>query len=297
MASEELFDEEFLSRLRRLGLIAKRIAATSATAGQRRSRRLGDGLEFADHRAYAPGDDIRFLDWPYYARMERLLLRLFHEHSEGAVTIMLDCSASMGLGEVVKFDYARRTAAALAYVAMCSLDRVRLLPFAEGLTEGMRTGRNRRQILSVLEFLQGLTAAGPTGLAGVVEEYARRYGETGTVFLVSDLLDCQDDISAALALLRQRKDQVIVIHLIDRRDSDPRLAGPTQLASIETPQRMDLQLTEAIVANYAQKWEQFVRGVERTCLTRAASYVQAPTSAPFERLVLQTLQKAGVLQA
>ncbi len=297
MASEELFDEEFLSRLRRLGLIAKRIAATSATAGQRRSRRLGDGLEFADHRAYAPGDDIRFLDWPYYARMERLLLRLFHEHSEGAVTVMLDCSASMGLGEVVKFDYARRTAAALAYVAMCGLDRVRVLPFTEGLAEGMRTGRNRGQILSVLEFLQGLTAAGPTALAGVVEEYARRYGETGTVFIVSDLLDCQDDLSASLAMLRQRKDQVIVVHLIDRRDSEPPLTGATQLASAEGPRRMDLQVTEAILAEYTQRWEQFVRGVEKTCLSRSASYVQAPTSAPFERLVLQTLKQAGVLQA
>ena len=297
MASEKLFDEEFLSRLRRLGLIAKRIAATSATAGQRRSRRLGDGLEFADHRAYAPGDDIRFVDRPYYARMERLLLRLFHEHSEGAVTVMLDCSASMGLGEVVKFDYARRTAAALAYVAMCGLDRVRVLPFTDGLAEGMRTGRNRGQILTVLEFLQGLTAGGSTALAGAVEEYARRYGETGTVFIVSDLLDCQDDLSASLALLRQRKDQVIVVHLIDRRDSDPRLTGATQVISIEGRRRMDLQVTEEILAEYALRWEQFVRGVEKTCLSRSASYVQAPTSAPFERMVLQTLIQAGVLQA
>jgi uncharacterized protein (DUF58 family) len=296
MASEELFDEEFLSRLRRLGLIAKRIGATSATAGQRRSRRLGDGLEFADHRAYTPGDDIRFLDWPYYARMERLLLRLFHEHSEGAVTIMIDCSASMGLGEVVKFDYARQTAAALAYVAMCGLDRVRVLPFSEGLAEGVRTGRNRGQILSVLEFLSGLTAVGSTALAGVVEEYARRYGETGTVFIVSDLLDCQDDLSASLALLRQRKDQVVVVHLIDRRDSDPGLTGAAQLASVERRRRMDLQVTPEILAVYAQRWQQFVRGLEKTCLSRSASYVQAPTSAPFERLVLQALNQAGVLQ-
>ncbi|RPI63335.1 MAG: DUF58 domain-containing protein, partial [Planctomycetaceae bacterium] len=74
-------DERFLARLERLALIAKRLAAQGV--GPRRSRRLGDGLEFADHRDYSPGDDPRFIDWPYYARMEKLLLRLFHEHGEG----------------------------------------------------------------------------------------------------------------------------------------------------------------------------------------------------------------------
>ncbi|MCK4601697.1 MAG: DUF58 domain-containing protein, partial [Phycisphaerae bacterium] len=114
----EFFDEAFLARLERLHLIAKRMAARGPS-GPRRSRRLGDGLEFADHRAYAPGDDIRFIDWPYYARMERLLLRLFHEHSESDVAILFDASASMAPGGVMeKFDYARRAAAALAYVAM-----------------------------------------------------------------------------------------------------------------------------------------------------------------------------------
>ena len=116
MPSDELFDDEFLRRLQRLGLLAKRINAAAPAAGQRRGPRLGDGLEFADHRAYAPGDDLRFLDWHYYARMEKFLLRLFHEQAEGSVTLMLDCSASMGLGaEAPKFDYARRMTAALAY--------------------------------------------------------------------------------------------------------------------------------------------------------------------------------------
>ncbi len=296
MGKVKLFGDEFLRRLQQLGLIAKRISTTSAASGQRRSRRLGDGLEFADHRAYAPGDDIRFLDWPYYARMERMLLRLFHEHSEGAVTILLDCSASMGLGEVAKFDYARRTAAALAYVAMCSLDRVRLLPFSDGLGEGMQTGRNRGQILQVLEYLEALALAGRTDLAGATGEFVRRYAETGTVFLVSDLLDCQDDLSDALASMRQRKDQVLVLHVTDACDSDPALSGPVQLAAVETAGRRSLHVTEEILASYADQWRQFVAGTERTCLTRGAIYVQAPTSAPFDRLVMQTLAKAGVLQ-
>src|SRR5512140_2366958 len=94
-------DEDFLARLERLHLVAKHVASRWS-AGQRRSHRMGDGLEFADHRDYAGGDDIRFIDWPFYARMEKLLLRLFHEHSESDVAIMLDASGSMSPGAAVE---------------------------------------------------------------------------------------------------------------------------------------------------------------------------------------------------
>jgi len=295
MAKQNLFDDEFLRRLQQLGLIAKRIAATSAASGQRRSRTLGDGLEFADHRQYSPGDDLRFLDWPYYARMERMLLRLFHEHSEGTVGILLDCSASMSLGEVAKFDYARRTAAALAYVGMCGLDRVRLAPFSEALGEAMLTGRNRGEILDVLKFLEELPAGGRTDLAGAVSEYVHSYGETGTIFLISDMLDCQDELSESLSALRGRKDQVVVLHIVDRQDSAPALTGALQLAAVEGPQRLSLQVTDDIISSYSERWGEFTAGVQRVCARRGASYVQAPTAAPFERLVMQVLAKAGVL--
>jgi uncharacterized protein (DUF58 family) len=296
MPAGRLFDEEFLARLQRLGLIAKRMPAASSASGQRRGRRLGDGLEFADHRAYAPGDDLRFLDWPYYARMERLLLRMFHEHSEGAVTLLVDCSASMGLGDLSKFDYARRTAAALAYVAMVGLDRVNILPFADTLHDGMRTGRNRGQILQVLEFLEALGAGGPTCLGPSVELLVRQYPEVQTVLVISDMLEAEDDLADALAALRQRKDQAIVLHVVDRCDCQPPLVEAAQLTSVEGGRRMNVQATAEVLASYARKWQEFVGGLEKTCLSRGAVYIQAPTWAPFERLVLQTLQKAGFLQ-
>jgi len=296
MAERKLFDQEFLDRLQRLGLLAKRLAAASTTAGQRRSRRRGDGLEFADHRAYAPGDDVRFLDWPYYARMERLLLRLFHEHSEGTVSILLDRSRSMALGEVCKFDYARRTAAALAYVAMVGLERVYLLPFAQTLDEGFRTGRNRGQILDVLRYLEGLWADGPTCLAGPVDQFVRRSGQAGTVICLTDGFDVEDELSGALALLRRQKDEVIFLHISDRFDSAPAILGPVRLRSSESARAMGLDGSDAILASYRQRWQEFARGVEKTCISRGAVYVRAATSAPFERLVLATLHRAGILQ-
>ncbi|MDY7010581.1 MAG: DUF58 domain-containing protein [Planctomycetota bacterium] len=300
MVRGKLFDDEFLQRLARLGLIAKRISASSHGGGQRRTRRLGDGLEFADHRAYTPGDDMRLLDWPCYARMERMLLRLFHEHSEGIVTIFLDCSGSMSLGaeggRVGKFDYARRTAAALAYVAMSGLDRVQIIPFSDELGDGMQTGRNRRQILQVLEYLETLNAEGRTSLGASVEQYARRYKEAGTVIILTDLLDADDDLAGALSALRQRTSEVILLQIVDRYDAAPSLLGPMQLGSVETGRRMNLNINETVLASYAERWGEFIRSAEKSCLEKGAIYLQAPTSSPFERLVLQVLEKAGVLQ-
>ncbi len=297
MAGGKLFDDEFLQRLQRLGLIAKRISASSHGTGQRRTRRLGDGLEFADHRAYTPGDDMRLMDWPYYARMERMLLRLFHEHSEGIVTILLDCSGSMFMGgQVGKFDYARRTAAALAYVAMSGLDRVQIQPFSGELSEGLHTGRNRRQILQVLEYLEALAANGRTCLGASVEQYARRYNEAGTVIILTDMLDAEDDLAGALSVLRQRTGDIILLQIVDRCDAAPSILGPMQLGSVETGRRLNLNITEDVLASYAERWGEFVRWTEKTCLSKGAIYLQAPTTAPFERLVLQVLEKAGVLR-
>jgi uncharacterized protein (DUF58 family) len=296
MASGELFDDEFLRRLQRLGLIAKRMPAPSAASGQRRSQRLGDGLEFADHRQYSPGDDIRFLDWNYYARMERLLLRLFHMHSEGAVTILLDASASMALGNPPKFDYARRAAAALAYVAMISLDRVNILPFGQALQAGLATGRNAGKILQVLEYLRPLQAQGPTALGAVLDQLLRRHPQSGTVLLLSDLLEVEDELSAGLALLRRRRDEVIVLHVIDPGEAQPPAAGAVQLEAAESRRRMEINLTPELVDNYRQRFQRFAHGVEKTCLARGAIYLPAHTEMEFDRLVLLTLQKAGLLQ-
>ena len=292
----ELFDDEFLRRLQRLGLLAKRINATAPAAGQRRGPRMGDGLEFADHRAYAPGDDLRFLDWHYYARMEKFLLRLFHEHAEGAVTIMLDCSESMALGASdPKFDYARRMTAALAYVAMSSLDRVNVIAFTDTTGPTFRTGRNRGQILEVLDFLTGLPAGGATGLVDTAKRFAADRPDPGAIMIVSDLLDLSEELSDALALLRRPGSDVIALHVVDDVDAAPEPIGPAELDAVETRRRLGVNVSEALLESYRARFAEFARGLEKTCLSRGCLYVQAPTSRPFEYLVLETLRRAGLL--
>lgn len=287
-------DDQFLGRLQRLHLLAKALACHSGTV--RRSRRLGDGLEFADHRAYSPGDDIRFVDWPCYARMERLLLRLFHEHGTGDVVILLDCSASMAPdGRTEKFYHALAAAAALAFVAMANFERVLLLPAAAELMPAMRTGRNRNQILDVLDFLDGLRASGKLNLERCARELAMRYRSAGTILLISDLLVCRDELDVSLAHLARGRADVTVLHIQSPADSRPQLAGPMLLQSSESSQRISVDLTPELREAYDVAWREFVESCRHSCVAREASYVSAPTDLPIERLILHTLRRAGVL--
>ena len=314
---DNLFDADFLTRLQRLHLIAKRISG-GAVGGARRSRRMGDGLEFADHRDYTPGDDTRFIDWPYYARMEKLLIRLFHEHSESTVVVALDCSGSMAPGGAsAKFDYARRTAAALTYVAMGAMDRVVLAAFGGDNDAGdpFHAGRNRGQIMGVLDYLRGLSAGGPTRLTGGIKRLSQLArgrlhagsvapgagDSAGTILLVSDLLDCSGDLDGALRQLQitdlaGRRD-VTVIHLFSPIDARGELLarGPMIFQHAETDRRMPLWLTDEVLEAYRRKWGEFQDHCRKVCLSRGATYIPAPTEIPFEQLILTTLKRAGVL--
>ncbi len=291
---QPFFDEPFLARLQQLHLIAKRLAWRHSP-GPRRSRRVGDGLEFADHRSYSPGDDIRFIDWPYYARMERLLLRLFHEHSESDVAILLDCSASMAGGNPSKFNYARRTAAALAYVAMGSMERVIVLPFNSDLGPALHTGRNRGQIFNVMEFLARCEPGGKTDLGRCVDRFARQYPSAGTAIVLSDLQDSADALDDSLARLGMGGRDVNVLHVFSPDDASPQLDGAVLLEQAETRQHLGVNVTEELLASYRQCWGNFQNTCQRACVSHGATYVPADTSMPFDRLVLQSLRQAGVL--
>src|SRR5919112_1455371 len=155
------FEDDFLRKLAYLHVVSKR-----AFAGQNRADRLtpkrGSGLEFADHRPYAAGDDFPHIDWKAYKRLNRLLLRLFDEERDLPIYLMLDVSRSMA--EPAKFDMARRLAAALCYIGLAHLDKLTILPFGRGLRQETSGGRGKGRIFRVFEQLERMEAVGPTDL-------------------------------------------------------------------------------------------------------------------------------------
>src|SRR4051812_26913838 len=192
------FEDEFLKKLEYLHVVSKR-----AFAGQNRADRLtpkrGRGLEFADHRQYAPGDDFRHIDWKAYKRLNRLLLRLYDEERDLPIYLMLDTSRSMA--EPAKFDMARRLAAALCYIGLVHLDRITILPFGRGLGDESIPGRGKARIFRVFEMLEALEAGGPTDLRESFKEFAARSRQIGLIVVISDFLD-PSGFEAGLKILR-----------------------------------------------------------------------------------------------
>ena len=156
-----LFDAEFLRKLERLELLANKIFR-GLIRGEHATPRRGRGIEFADFRRYRPGDDLRYIDWNIFARLDRLFLKLYASEEDLTLHVLLDVSASMDFGTPRKFDYARKLAAALAYIGLHSSDRVAIGVFADMLGARLPTLKTRHQMATVLDFLTARHSGGAT---------------------------------------------------------------------------------------------------------------------------------------
>src|ERR1019366_5705930 len=161
--SPPLLDPQSLHRLEQLELVSRKIF-TGAIKGERRSKRKGQSVEFADYRNYVKGDDLRHLDWNLYARLDRLLIRLLQEEEDLAFYVLIDNSLSMDFGAPSKLHYARQVAAALAFIGLVNMDRVVVEVFNDRLVQSMPAMRGRRSLWRVMDFLQNLQPAGSSNL-------------------------------------------------------------------------------------------------------------------------------------
>ncbi len=285
------FDEAFLRKLEYLAVVARR-AFGGGLRAERRSKKVGAGIEFADHRDYAAGDNLRYVDWAIYARLERLLLRLYEEEEDLHVYLLVDCSASMGASG--KLAHAAQLAAALAYVGLANLDRVSVIPFSSEAPRGLRPTRGRGGVLPILRFLEGLEARGTTSLVEAAETFVRRTARPGLAILISDFYDL-DGYAAALDLLRYRRHEPTAIHVWSAAEADPRLLGDVELVDLETGTAHEVTIDEQLLADYRAAHERLTAGVLRHCATRGIAYVRADVAVPFDETVLHLFRRAGLL--
>ncbi len=175
-----LFSEEFLRQLEHLTMLTRGPVA-GHLRGHHHSRRTGSGMIFTDYRPYSPGDDTRNLDWGTYLRLDRLILRLFEEEADLPIYVFVDVSRSMDFGTPSKFNFARRFAAAIAYIGLINHDRVSLVAFSDGVVEEMPARRGKSQVWRSMHFLERLRAAGGTSLQTAFRGFfgARAYARPG----------------------------------------------------------------------------------------------------------------------
>ena len=294
MAESSCFDSDFLKKLEYLSLVSKRVFQGSILA-QRRSLRTGSGLEFVDHREYTDSDDFRYLDWNLFARQGRLMIKRFEEEQDLNVYLLVDRSASMGLGRPTKFAYARQVAAAVAYIGLADLDRVSVTAFAGELGAEFPPSRGKDCVLGLLRFLDDLKLGStPTDLAKATTAFASRARRRGFVLVVSDWFD-RAGFRPALDQLRHQGHEVHVVQVFDPAEADPVALGDFELVEVERGTRRKVTINEQAVRRYKQLFAEYRDGLRDYCRGHGIGCTQTSTAVPFDELMLKMMRVAGTM--
>ncbi len=286
-----LLDPQLLRRLEALALRVRR-AVSGQMGGERRSTARGRSVEFADFRSYSPGDDFRLIDWNAYARLDRFMLRLFVAEQELPLSIFVDLSGSMDWGRPNKALTARRLAGAIAYVALSSLDRVRLTVFADGPTSGGAPYRGRRAVAELFSRLQSFPAGGPTDYSRLVWPIARQ--RPGMTVLISDGLG-ESSIDPAIAAVGRARQEGAVLQLLAPQEVAPDWTGDARLKDSETGAEREFTSTPVTQAAYLEKLAERTREIERAAHRRGLRFARLSTDQPIDDMVLLTLRQLSLL--
>lgn len=289
-----LLDQSLLARISRLD-IATRKLLQGRMKGEKRSKKRGRSVEFADHRPYAAGDDLRFLDWSIYARLDRLMIKLFMEEEDQHVYVLVDASASMDYGRPNKLRYALRAAAALGYIGLINMNRVGVGVFSSSLDRTFRPERGRRNLRKLLRFLEETRPGGRTDLGAACKRFALEHPRRGVVVIISDFLDRRGYEDAVRYFIARRMD-VFCMQVLAPQELDPPLAGDLKLADVEDGDVTEVTVSGPLLTAYKKNLAALVGGLREFCHRRGARFLSVSTAMPFEKLVVEQLRLQGVVK-
>ncbi len=286
---DTLLTPSLIEILERLSMVDRSMLERAASPGSAGPPKAADlGIDFYEYGVYQPGLDVKHVDWTVYGRTGELLVKAYETHRDLPVCVLLDMSASMGLGEPPKFDLALRLAAAMAYVGLVNYHPVRVIGFAKGRLKVLPHRIGRESVYQVLDFVQALTPSGETSLVeGIAAglEGAPRQG--GRIFLVSDFLDPQG-LSRPFGLLgttRRRLDLVLVAS----GDEAELPTGEVTLVDPETGEETDRTIDEDTVRRYSENFEAHRRELRRRAHDIEARLVTVSSDMSVEEAVLEVL--------
>lgn len=287
-----LFPPDFMTRLEYLSLMSRKVFRGQLLA-QRRTRQTGSGIEFSDHREYAAGDDLRYLDWNIYARHGDLLIRRFQEDQDLHVYILLDNSRSMSFADGSKFDLARRVAAGVSYIALADLDRAGLFAFSNGISAEHPVTRGREQILPMMRFLQGLeVTSGHTSLTHSIARFLHSRPRPGLVLMLSDFFDSVG-FQSAVDQLRFQHFDVHLVQLTHQQEAHPELRGDAQLIDLESGTETRITITEQRLAAYRKLFDDHQKSVRDYCRRYGLGCTQTCSSTDFEALIMAMMNSSS----
>ena len=266
-----LLDPAFLRSLEQLALATKK-ARPGTTKGERRSTRKGASTDFADYRDYVQGDDLRHIDWNIYGRLETLYLKLFMDHEDLNVHILVDCSASMGFGTPWKIHFAQRLAAAIGYIGLSGYDRVSIGLLRGDTAQVLPGQRSKAMANRMFSFLSSAEAEGNTHLEAACRSYLLRQRTPGIVLLISDLFD-EQGFEGALRILTGSRSEVYVVQVLAPEEMDPSLSGDLKLVDAETKAFAEISMSRGLLNQYTKNRDAFLGRVQDYCAKRGLAHV------------------------
>lgn len=291
---DDLFGDDFQRKLDYLALVSRKVF-TGRMRAERKTKKSGSGIEFADHRDYQPGDDFRYLDWNVYQRFGRLLVRLFEEEEDLSIYFVVDASESMKFGDGAKLKQAKRIAAALAYVGLANLDRVCIVSTTDKVLDRMQETRGKARIFKVFRFLRELQPEGQTDLKAALKTFVAQHKKRGLVVLISDLYDPKG-FEEGINVLRYNKYDPFVVHVTDKRERKPDLFGDVLLYDCETGDEREVTVTRGILDRFAEIHDEYIHEIERFCASRQVPYISGDVTIPFDELILKIFRRGGFLK-
>jgi uncharacterized protein (DUF58 family) len=292
--TEQLLDQETVNRLEQLSIMSRKIS-TGRLRGERRSRRRGTGSDFADYRNYVAGDDMRFLDWKIYGRLEKLFIKLFLEEEDLRVNILIDTSASMSFGEPEKLLYAKRLAAALGYICLAKMDSLTVRTFGDGLLETYGPKRGKVNSQHYFDFLSAIKPTPNTDLRKSFTSFANMTRSKGIVVIISDFYDLEG-YKEALRQLFARNFEVLAIQVFSPEELKPDLQGDIKLMDCEFDASTDISMSKHVMKLYQKTLTAFCNGLKSNIIEHGGYYLLASTETPFERLVFDVLRRRGLIR-
>lgn len=295
-ASEsKLLTPELLNQLERLELVTRKVFR-GRMKGERRSKRKGQSVEFADFRNYVPGDDLRLLDWNLYARLDKLIVKLFLEEEDLHFYTLIDASLSMDFGSPTKLEYAKQLAAALGFVGLIRTDRVRIETIHQGAGERGPIHRGRHSVWRMLEHVESIQPDQRSApLAEGVKNFCLRNSGRGVVVLISDLMD-KAGYEQALRYFVSHQVDCFVIHVLSQEELEPDVQGDLKLVDCEDQDEAEITVSVPLLNRYRQTLNTFVGGAQDFCARRGIHYFLANNQLPVQELVAQHLRRRGLVR-
>jgi uncharacterized protein (DUF58 family) len=330
MQRYRFFKAEQAARLRRLELTVRGVVE-GVFAGLHKSPHKGFSIEFAEHREYVPGDELKHLDWTVLARSDRFYVKQYEQETNLRATICLDASGSMGYrgaeapqrdkvtrrqgdkgtkgevdkgagadgrvmvleaGKVSKFEYAAVLAASLAFLLANQQDLVGLTVFDEDITLELPAGNGPSHLDQIFRKLEEVKPGRETNVAGTLHHLAGKMPRRGLVILISDLLDDPERIMPALQHLRHARHQLIVLQVLDRAEVELPFGRPVMFEDMETKARLQLD-PKAIREEYRREMGAFLEDLKKRCGQNRMDYVLAFTDVPWEAQVREVLRRTS----